>query len=497
MNGDGRVPPHDLAAERALLGAQILSNTARDAAAHLEERVFYKPAHGALHHAIQKLHVDGQGVDAITVAHQLAASDLEALGGPGELLTLIAETPATTNADSYAQIVHGHWLRRWKIGLVGEAAERLYTRDDAGADLSLQQAVDTVTTGGTVSSWQPIDLGTLLANDIIRPTPTILHRTDGQHLLYAGKVNAFNAESESGKSWAALFACAETIWLGQHAVYLDFEDSPEGIIERLLALGVDIDDIEDRFHYIRPDDPIDLAAIAALTSLLEQHEPALVVIDGVTEVMVQNGWSIIDNDDVARFYAALPKRIARHGPAVLLIDHVPKRKAERGKGGIGGQHKRAGIDGAAYILETIRPFGRGRNGAARITVDKDRPGCVRAIAAGGDQIGELHLTSKDDGSAELQIVPPNQHNGTEWDGPTQCMDAVRRFFTDRPTQTLSKKTVTDQLRALGVSYRDKTISDALERLAVDGFLTAHNGPRGSRQFALTDTHPEDADALNF
>ena len=43
------------------------------------------------------------------------------------------------------------------------------------------------------------------------------------------------------------------------------------------------------------------------------------------------------------------------------------------------------------------------------------------------------------------------------------------------------------MRAFGLSYRNKTIGDALERLAVDGALRVRDGARGARLFALTAT----------
>ena len=44
----------------------------------------------------------------------------------------------------------------------------------------------------------------------------------------------------------------------------------------------------------------------------------------VTEAMAGNGWSIIDNDDTAKFLESLPRPAARAGAAVVLIDHTTK-----------------------------------------------------------------------------------------------------------------------------------------------------------------------------
>jgi len=73
---------------------------------------------------------------------------------------------------------------------------------------------------------------------------------------------------------------------------------------------------------------------------------------------------------------------------------------------------------------------------------------------------------------------------SEWHGPTECMAAILQFFTERPRVELSKKATRDQMRALGLSYRNETVSEALERLAIDGHLTVRTGPRGGRYFRL-------------
>src|SRR5205823_5913181 len=103
------------------------------------------------------------------------------------------------------------------------------------------------------STWDEVDLEPVLVGDQPPLTPTILHRDDGQALIYPGKIHAFNAESESGKSWLALAACAEQLAYRHHVIYIDFEDGAEGITERLDELDVPLALLygPDRvFHYV-------------------------------------------------------------------------------------------------------------------------------------------------------------------------------------------------------------------------------------------------------
>ncbi|MGI9121193.1 MAG: AAA family ATPase [Acidimicrobiales bacterium] len=234
-------------------------------------------------------------------------------------------------------------------------------------------------------------------------------------MLYPGKVHAINAESESGKTWMALDACAERMLQGEHVVFADFEDSAASVVGRLVSLGVPVDVVEVCFHYIRPDDPLTDDTREALLSLVMDCTASLVILDGVTEAMVLHGFSINDNDDAARFMALLPKPLTAGGAAVVLLDHVTKSKEDRGRFAIGAQHKLAGIDGAVYSATVVEPYGRGRTGTSKLEVAKDRPGHVRAVAGEGKRIGVFRLVA-DGESLRAEIVPPGvgaQTNGID------------------------------------------------------------------------------------
>ena len=129
---DVRVPPHNLVAEESLLGAMLLS---RDAIADVLEIVtaehFYRPAHARVFEAVHSLYSAGDPADAVTVAESLERNGtIEAIGGLDGLLSLQMNTPATSNAASYARIVReNHTLRRL-IEVAGEIAELGYGRPD-------------------------------------------------------------------------------------------------------------------------------------------------------------------------------------------------------------------------------------------------------------------------------------------------------------------------------------------------------------------------------
>jgi len=242
------------------------------------------------------------------------------------------------------------------------------------------------------TSWWPRDLQAIIRGDDPEPEPEYLARQDGHNLFYPGKVNGLIGESESGKTWVALLAVMQTISVGQHCLYLDFEDTAAGIISRLRLMGA-TDRHLAQLTYIGPDEALHATATQDLAETLTTIKPRLVILDGFNAAMTLLGLDLNSNTDATQFSQQLLRPLARTGACVAYVDHVPKNKDARGKGGIGAQAKRAMTTGAAIAVEIMEPFGRGMTGRLRLTVDKDRPGHVRANAISAKEAGTVVLES--------------------------------------------------------------------------------------------------------
>ena len=80
----GRIPPHDVVAERAVLGGVLLENAAYNVVAELPLRPedFYRDAHAKIYEAMIELFGESQPVDSITLREKLATSNrLAQVGG--------------------------------------------------------------------------------------------------------------------------------------------------------------------------------------------------------------------------------------------------------------------------------------------------------------------------------------------------------------------------------------------------------------------------------
>ncbi|MGW1399277.1 replicative DNA helicase [Streptomyces sp. NPDC002405] len=123
-------PPHDLEAERALLGSMLLSTRSIDEAEQILRgpEDFYSAIHGTVYSAILDLYATGTRVDPINLtAHLRTTGDLLRVGGPAFLHDLIQRVPVADNATGYAQIVRD-CATRGGILLVGDEL-RLGSRD--------------------------------------------------------------------------------------------------------------------------------------------------------------------------------------------------------------------------------------------------------------------------------------------------------------------------------------------------------------------------------
>lgn len=490
--------PHDHDAEAALLGAAMANPDATSLVLQLVDHAdLHLSSHQAVHHAISTLHADGVVPTPVTVADQLGTDGLDRIGGRNRLIDLqTAAYEGTTGLGSLpglAAVIARHAHHRRLLAGTLDLQQAITTGDPTRVSAAITDLLDRAgPTTSTTSSWDAQDLTGLTNGGITRPTPTMLPMDDDEHhLLYPGKIHAFNAESESGKSWLALWACAIEIAAGHHTLYIDFEDDAPGVTDRLLDLGLTAQEIVDRFHYVRPDEAHDAQAAAALQALIDTHQPTLAILDGVTEALVMNGWSINDNDDAAAFAVRILRPIADAGPAVVLIDHLPKDKDTQGSHAIGAQHKKAFITGAAYKLDVREAFGRGRTGKARLTVTKDRPGAIRGWCVSGKVAGDFILSSTPDGDLKIHLQRADeQHPGENPFRPTHLMEMVSNELI-RAGDAPSKSAL--QTRIPG---RRKPTFQAIDALIDEGFITVEPGPRGATRLHLDHPYTESADPLS-
>jgi replicative DNA helicase len=146
------VPPQNLEAEEAVLGAMLLSETAIGAVTEIVDASdFYRGSHGTIYRTCLALWAKGEPVDAITLANELEErGELEQIGGTSRVAELAALVSATANVEHYARIVKetatlrgliraGQEIARLGRERVGETSELVDQAEQIVFDLSQER----------------------------------------------------------------------------------------------------------------------------------------------------------------------------------------------------------------------------------------------------------------------------------------------------------------------------------------------------------------------
>src|SRR6476661_7375834 len=102
-----RTLPHNLEAERSVLGAILIHNEAFNAAAEvIDAGDFFRDAHRRIFDRMVALSERGDAIDFVTLKEELSRrGDLDEVGGPAYIASLADGVPRSANVEYYARIV--------------------------------------------------------------------------------------------------------------------------------------------------------------------------------------------------------------------------------------------------------------------------------------------------------------------------------------------------------------------------------------------------------
>jgi len=133
--------PHNLEAERSILGAVLLDNHALNAAVErLHTDDFFLPQHRYIYERMVQLAEHQQAIDTITLMEDLGRrGELDAAGGVAYLSQLADGLPRVTNVEHYARIVKEKAILRNLIHSTAAIQEQALAAGD-DADVILDRA---------------------------------------------------------------------------------------------------------------------------------------------------------------------------------------------------------------------------------------------------------------------------------------------------------------------------------------------------------------------
>lgn len=117
-----KIPPHNLEAEQATIGALLLDwSSVNDVVQYLRADNFYSPQNQVIFESLMHLFTSGTRGDLLTLIDDLTKTgNLEKAGGVAYVSSLTDVVPTAANVDYYAKIVQDESTRRNLISLSSE-----------------------------------------------------------------------------------------------------------------------------------------------------------------------------------------------------------------------------------------------------------------------------------------------------------------------------------------------------------------------------------------
>ncbi|HEV8385833.1 MAG TPA: replicative DNA helicase [Candidatus Acidoferrales bacterium] len=129
--------PHNLDAERSILGAILLDSHALDLASEkLRPEEFFLDQHRRIYERMLDLQERREAIDTLTVMDELNRhGELEAIGGAGYLGSLVDGVPRISNVEHYARIVREKALLRSLVHTAHSIQQKAFEAEEGADDI--------------------------------------------------------------------------------------------------------------------------------------------------------------------------------------------------------------------------------------------------------------------------------------------------------------------------------------------------------------------------
>jgi replicative DNA helicase len=317
--------PHNIDAERSILGAVLLDNHALNAAVQvLRSEDFFLQQHRHIfermvHLGEKQAILDGQGIDLITLMEDLTRTgELEAAGGVAYLSMLADGLPRVTNVDHYARIVKEKAILRSLIHSASVIQEQALAAGD-DADVILDRAESSI----FQLAEDRVRVGLIGVKDLVKDGFERLEKifSEGRRITglatgYSGLDNEtaglqpseliiLAARPSMGKTALAL-NIAENVALRQRepVAVFSLEMSKESLLLRLLASHARVDAHKFRTGHMNRDDWGKVTA-----SLAELGDAPIWIDDSASSTVLEMG--------------AKARRLKRdRGLSLVIVDYI-------------------------------------------------------------------------------------------------------------------------------------------------------------------------------
>ena len=317
-----RIPPHDLDAEQAVLGALML----RPAAIHdiidlLIPEMFYAKKHTLVFRTILDLSNKNEPIDVLSVANRLKEKKcLNEIGGNAYLNELMSNVPSTVNIRHYGDIVYKKFILRALIDSGEAIASMAYEQNDMDvadvidmAEKSIFRVTSSINTKNAFTSikqslietWEQIE-HLREHKDEVRGVPTGFSDLDNMLAgLQKSDLIILAARPGMGKTTFALDIARNAALGGTPVGIFSLEMSANQLVQRMLSAESRVD-----AWSIRTGHGLSTQHFTTLQEAASRLQKAPIYIDD------QAGNSIVKMRSVAR------RLKSEHGLGLIVVDYL-------------------------------------------------------------------------------------------------------------------------------------------------------------------------------
>jgi replicative DNA helicase len=314
-----RTLPHNLDAERSVLGAILIDNEAFNVAASvIDARAFFRDAHRRIFDRMVALAERSHPIDLVTLREELERSgEVEEVGGPAYIASLVDGVPRATNVEYYAKIVKEKSTLRSLIFSANKILANAYEADQE-ADLILDEAESAIFS----VAEDRIKAGFIAMRDLVKDSFPKIEQLFEHKSFITGVATGFTeidkmtrgfqpgdliivaARPSMGKTSLVLNVAQYIALAGKVAGFLSLEMSKEQLFMRMLASEAKID------NYRLMSGQIGQKEYGQITHALETLSDAHMYIDDTPGI------------GVLEMRAKARRLQSEHGLDMLAIDYI-------------------------------------------------------------------------------------------------------------------------------------------------------------------------------
>ena len=273
----GKVPPHDIEAEQAVIGSMLTDKDAvMSAVEKLNENSFYRDDNKAIFEAIVNLYNRAEPIDIVTVKDELTSMGMfEKVGGLEYLVMLPDKVPTTANVEKYIKIVEEKSTLRSLIKTANEIIDLGYDQTEDVEDImaSSEKKIFDIIQKNNQKSYTPI-------KDVLIESFTKLEELYNQKTRITGVPTGFveldyktaglhgsdlvliAARPAMGKTAFALNIAANAALRANTPVAIfNLEMSKDQLVDRILCMEAMVDSNKVRTGKLEEDDWSKLAGV--------------------------------------------------------------------------------------------------------------------------------------------------------------------------------------------------------------------------------------------